>query len=97
MLASHSSYNQPSGNGVNTDLRINRVETAVGSGLQSFADFQVSAVTRFRAGNLGSITGSGKRPGDRHRDGELHRDGGQLDRPDKRNIEQRDRQLASGR
>jgi len=33
-------YNQASGTAANTDLLVNRTETAVGSGLQKLADFQ---------------------------------------------------------
>lgn len=52
-------YNQPSGNAVNTDLLINRVETAVGSGLQSFIDMQVGGVSKARIDNTGAITAVG--------------------------------------
>jgi hypothetical protein len=46
-------YNQASGTAANTDLLINRAETAVGSGSQRFIDAQVGGSTRFALFNNG--------------------------------------------
>ena len=48
-------YNQASGNAANTDLLINRTQTAVGSGTQRLIDAQVGGVTKFSAANNGGI------------------------------------------
>lgn len=40
-------YNQATGTAVNTDFKVNRTPTAVGSGLQKLGDFQTSSVTKF--------------------------------------------------
>lgn len=48
-------YNQASGTAANTDLLINRTETAVGSGTQLLIDAQVSAVSKFSVNNVGDI------------------------------------------
>lgn len=52
-------YNQASGTAANTDLLINRTETAVGSGTQSLILCQVGGSDRFRVSNGGSVTASG--------------------------------------
>jgi hypothetical protein len=59
-------YNQSSGDGANTDLLVNRTETAVGSGEQNLLDLQVGSASKFRVDNLGSFTGSERSadPGD---------------------------------
>lgn len=41
-------YNQSSGTASNTDLLINRTETATGSGAQNFVDFQRGGTSQFR-------------------------------------------------
>ncbi|MBP6855508.1 MAG: hypothetical protein KBC26_00815 [Candidatus Pacebacteria bacterium] len=46
-------YNQSSGTAANTDLLINRTETAVGSGTQRLIDAQVGGVSKFNVTNLG--------------------------------------------
>lgn len=48
-------YNQVSGDAVNTDFLVNRTETAVGSGTQLLADFQVGGVSKFYVRNDGLI------------------------------------------
>jgi hypothetical protein len=50
-----SVYNQSSGTASNTDLLINRTETAVGSGAQLLADFQVGSYSYFAFSNKGSL------------------------------------------
>lgn len=50
-------YNQASGTAINTDLLINRTQTAVGSGAQLLIDAQVGAVSKFSVTNTGMITG----------------------------------------
>ncbi len=52
-------YNQASGTAANTDLLINRTQTAVGSGTQSLIDAQVGGVSQFRVGNAGGVTQTG--------------------------------------
>lgn len=49
-------YNQASGDAANTDLLINRTETAVGSGTQLLADFQVGGVSKVSIDTVGNIT-----------------------------------------
>lgn len=49
-------YNQSASTAVNTDLLINRTETAVGSGAQFLADFQVGGATRFNVDNNGTAS-----------------------------------------
>ena len=49
-------YNQASGTAANTDLLISRTQTAVGSGIQRLADFQVGGTSMFGIDNLGSTT-----------------------------------------
>ncbi|MFA4902878.1 MAG: hypothetical protein WC600_09045 [Desulfobaccales bacterium] len=46
-------YNQTSGTAANTDLFINRIETAVGSGAQYLIDAQVGSLSKFNVTNLG--------------------------------------------
>jgi hypothetical protein len=43
----------------NTDLLINRTETAVGSGTQLFTDYQVGGVSKYRVTNTGKINSQG--------------------------------------
>ncbi len=47
-------YNQSSGTAANTDLLINRTETAVGSGTQRLIDAQVGGVSKFSVSNTGN-------------------------------------------
>ncbi|MCX6117746.1 MAG: tail fiber domain-containing protein [Proteobacteria bacterium] len=47
-------YNQASGTAANTDLLINRTETAVGSGTQRLIDAQVGGTTMFNVSNAGN-------------------------------------------
>ncbi len=54
-----STYNQTSGTAANTDLLINRTQTAVGSGLQYLLDAQVGGLSKFNISNTGSITSTG--------------------------------------
>ena len=49
-------YNQTSGTAANTDLLINRTQTAVGSGAQLLIDAQVGGVSKFSVSNTGDIT-----------------------------------------
>lgn len=49
-------YNQASGTAANTDLLVNRTETAIGSGAQLLMDLQVGGVSKFKVNNLGAIT-----------------------------------------
>ena len=49
-------YNQASGSGNNTDLLVNRTETAIMSGTQLFADFQVAGVSKASLDHLGNLT-----------------------------------------
>jgi hypothetical protein len=51
-------YNQ-TGTAGSTDLLINRTDTAIGSGLHYFADFQVGGVSKFRVNRIGDITTAG--------------------------------------
>lgn len=51
-------YNQTSGTAANTDLLINRTETALGSGAQLLIDAQVGGVSKFSVNNGGIITAS---------------------------------------
>lgn len=48
-------YNQASGTAANTDLLINRTETAVGSGTQRLIDAQVGGSSRFSVSNVGTV------------------------------------------
>jgi hypothetical protein len=50
-------YNQASGTAANTDLLINRTQTAVGSGTQLLIDAQVGGVSRFSVRNDGVVSG----------------------------------------
>ncbi len=52
-------YNQSSGTAANTDLLINRTQTAVGSGTQLLIDAQVAGVSKFSVDNTGIVTGIG--------------------------------------
>ena len=49
-------YNQASGTAANTDLLINRTETAVGSGAQYWEDRQVGSVSRMATGSAKVLT-----------------------------------------
>jgi hypothetical protein len=51
----YPTYNQTSGTSANTDLIINRVETAIGSGAQLLADFQVGSSSYFAFSNKGAF------------------------------------------
>ena len=51
-------YNQASGNAANTDLLINRTQTAVGSGTQRLIDAQVGGVSQFSVTNGGLVSAS---------------------------------------
>lgn len=52
-------YNQSSGTAANTDLLINRTQTAVGSGVQNLIDAQVDGVSRFTVDTTGSAARTG--------------------------------------
>lgn len=52
-------YNQASGSAANTDLLINRTQTAVGSGAQLLIDAQVSTSSRFAVDTAGSVSVGG--------------------------------------
>jgi len=52
-------YNQTSGTASNTDLLINRTQTAVGSGVQRLVDAQVGGVTKFNISNTGDAYSAG--------------------------------------
>lgn len=51
-------YNEASGTAANTDLKINRTETALGSGAQLLFDAQVAGTSYFNIDNKGKITQS---------------------------------------
>jgi hypothetical protein len=59
MLAITPTYNQSSGNAANTDLLINRTETAIGSGAQLLLDAQRGGVTEFNVSRAGVVTAIG--------------------------------------
>lgn len=52
-------YNQISGTDANTDLLINRTQTAVGSGAQYLIDAQVGGSSKFRVDNTGAVRTTG--------------------------------------
>lgn len=54
-LALTPTYNQASGTAANTDLLINRTETAVGSGAQRLVSLQVGGAERFGVSNVGRV------------------------------------------
>jgi len=54
-IAITPTYNQTSTAGA-TDFLINRTQTAVGSGSQLFADFQVAGTSKFNVNNAGTVT-----------------------------------------
>lgn len=58
ILAVTPTYNQASGAAANTDLLINRTQTAVGSGNQNFLDMQVAGTSRARISTTGQILSS---------------------------------------
>lgn len=49
-------YNQASGTAANTDLLVNRTQTAVGSGTQLLLDLQVATVSKFNVTNTGQVS-----------------------------------------
>ncbi len=51
-------YNQVTSTASNTDLLINRTQTAVGSGAQLLIDAQVGGNSRFSVSNVGTVTSS---------------------------------------
>lgn len=55
-LAIQPTYSQPSGTAANTDLLINRTETAIGSGTQRLLSAQVGSVEKAAIDNKGAIT-----------------------------------------
>jgi len=56
ILSLEPTYNQASGTAANTDLLINRTETAVGSGAQLLQDWQVGSVSLANIDNAGQLT-----------------------------------------
>jgi hypothetical protein len=52
-------YNQASGTAANTDLLVNRTQTAAGSGNQYLLDLQVGGSSQLHVDNLGNATASG--------------------------------------
>ena len=58
-LAILPTYNQTSGTAANTDLLINRTQTAVGSGAQLLIDAQVGSVSQFSVTNQGAVVTNG--------------------------------------
>lgn len=52
-------YNQSSGTAANTDLLVNRTQTAVGSGTQRLLDLQVGGVSQFSVSNTGAVAALG--------------------------------------
>ncbi len=52
-------YNQPGGTNANTDFKINRTQTAVASGAQLFADFQLAGVSKYSVDTSGNLLFSG--------------------------------------
>jgi hypothetical protein len=57
-LSVNSTYNQ-TGTAGSIDFKLNRTETALGSGSHLFADFQVNSVSQFRVDRAGNVTASG--------------------------------------
>lgn len=55
MFAIMPTYNQVSGNASNTDLLINRNETAVGTGTQLLIDAKVNDISKFTVNNIGIV------------------------------------------
>lgn len=55
VLAITPTYNQASGTAANTDVLVNRTETAVGSGTQNLLDLQVGGTSRFAVRNTGAV------------------------------------------
>lgn len=49
-------YNQASGTAANTDFLVNRIQTALGSGVQRLMDLQVASTTVFAVDNIGGLT-----------------------------------------
>lgn len=58
-LSISPTYNQASGAAANTDLLINRTETAVGSGAQKFISCQVAGSEKFAINDAGHVTVEG--------------------------------------
>lgn len=52
-------YQQTSGTASNTDLLVNRTETAIGSGTQLLIDAQVGGVSKFNVDHTGSLKVAG--------------------------------------
>lgn len=52
-------YNQASGTAANTDIFVNRTETAVGSGAQLLIDLQVGGTSKYKVDNSGNVTQAG--------------------------------------
>jgi hypothetical protein len=50
-------YNQVTSTAANTDIFLNRTETALGSGAQLLMDLQVGTVSKFSISNAGAVTG----------------------------------------
>ena len=48
-------YSQASGTAANTDILVNRTETAVGSGEQNLIDLQVASASKFRVDNTATV------------------------------------------
>jgi len=55
VLAIAPTYNQASGTAANTDLLVNRTETALGSGTQRLISLQVAGTERFGVSNSGAV------------------------------------------
>lgn len=56
ILKINPTYNQASGSAANTDLLVNRTETAIGSGGQLLLDLQRGGVSQFNVDRLGNLT-----------------------------------------
>lgn len=54
-LSVSKTYNQASGTAANTDLLVNRTETALGSGTQRLISLQVAGTERFGVSNSGAV------------------------------------------
>ena len=52
-------YNEGSGTASNIDLRVNRVQTAIGSGMQRLLSLQVTGVEKFGVDNAGIVNAAG--------------------------------------
>jgi hypothetical protein len=56
IFAISPTYNEASGTAANTDLLINRTETAIGSGVQNFIEAQVGSADRYTVDHFGNTT-----------------------------------------